>query len=77
MLWPAVAVALATCATLLLKDNSNPVTVILVGGASTGKTTVADLFVGHPRCYLSDNFTPAAFVSHAANVKKAFLFWGT
>jgi hypothetical protein len=66
-LWPAVEVGFSVCATLLLADNSNPVAVIYVGPASSSKTTVADMFVGHPLCYRSDNFTPAAFVSHAAN----------
>lgn len=69
-LWPAVDLGLATCATLLLADNVDPVAVIYVGGPSSSKTTVADLFVGHALCYLSDNFTPAAFVSHAANVPR-------
>ena len=66
-LWPAVEVGLSVCATLLLADNSNPVAVIYVGPPSSSKTTVADMFAGHPLCYRSDNFTPAAFVSHAAN----------
>lgn len=72
-LWPAVEVGLSVCATLLLADNSNPVAVIYVGGASSSKTTVADLFGDHPLCYISDNFTPAAFVSHAANVNRKTL----
>ncbi len=67
-LWPAVALGLSTAATLLLKDSANPVALIYVGGPSTSKTTVADLFADHPNCYVSDNFTPASFVSHAANV---------
>lgn len=67
-LWPAVEAALSVCATLLLADNSNPGALIYEGGPSSSKTTVADLFADHPQCYLSDNFTPASFVSHAANV---------
>ena len=71
-LWPAVDLGLATCATLLLEDNSNPVAVIFVGPPSSGKTTVAEMFAdatvaGELLCYVSDNFTPASFVSHAAN----------
>jgi hypothetical protein len=69
-LWHAVEVGYSVCASLLLRDNANPVAVIYVGGPSSSKTTVADLFADHPLCYVSDNFTPAAFVSHAANVKK-------
>ncbi len=65
--------ALSTAATLLLEDNPNPVAVIFVGPPSSGKTTVAEMFadakVGADNLsYVSDNFTPAAFVSHAANV---------
>lgn len=66
-LWPAVDVGLSVCATLLLKDNVDPVAVVYVGGPSSSKTTVADMFADHPMCYRSDNFTPAAFVSQAAN----------
>jgi hypothetical protein len=47
--------------------------VIYVGGPSSSKTTVANMFVGHALTYPSDNFSPAAFVSHAANVARAEL----
>ena len=77
-LWTAVDLCLATVATLLLKDNSNPTAVNLVGGPSAGKTTVASMIekatvrLGsggspEPLCYRSDKFTAAAFVSQAAN----------
>ena len=72
-LWPAVDVGLATCATLFLADNTNPVALIYEGPPASSKTTVADMFAGHPLCYRSDNFTPAAFVSHASNKKPAAL----
>ena len=70
-LWPAVNLGLATCATLLLKDNANPVALIYVGPPSAGKTTVATMFEtavykGQLICYRSDKFTPAAFVSQSA-----------
>ena len=72
-LWTPVDLGLSTCATLLLKDNVNPVAVIYVGDASSGKSTVAEMFAdakvkGETFCYVSDDFTPAAFVSLAANV---------
>ena len=78
-LWPAVDVGLAVSASLLLRGNRNPVAVIYVGGPSSSKTTVADMFADestmvvdggapHPLFYLSDSFTAAAFVSHAANL---------
>jgi hypothetical protein len=72
-LWPAVDLGLSVCATLLLADNANPVAVIYVGGPSSSKTTVADMFADHPLTYVSDNFTPAAFVSHAASVSRGEL----
>ena len=72
-LWPMVDVGLSVCATLLLRDNANPAAVIYTGPPGASKTTTASLFMGHELTYLSDNFTPAAFVSHAANVGKAKL----
>lgn len=74
-LWPAVEVGLSTCATLLLKDNANPVALIYVGPASAGKTTIASMFEGAKvkgelLCYRTDNFTTAAFVSHSAKATK-------
>ena len=72
-LWPAVDLGLSVCASLLLADNVNPVAVIYVGGPSSSKTTVADMFADHPLTYVSDSFTPAAFVSHATNVSRSQL----
>jgi hypothetical protein len=66
-LWPAVEATLATAATLLLKSNGNPMALVLVGSASSGKTTVAHMIADHPLCYRSDTFTVASFVSQAAN----------
>jgi hypothetical protein len=74
-LWPGVDLGLATCASLLLKDNINPVAVIYVGPPSAGKSTVLEMFGdakvnGEVFCYVSDSFTPASFVSQAANVER-------
>jgi hypothetical protein len=77
-LWPAVDVALSVGATLLLANNTNPTALIFVGGPSSSKTTVVDMLAdaavtvtdkpeAHDLLYLSDNFSPAAFVSQAAN----------
>ncbi len=68
--WPAVEAGLATIATLLLKDNENPATLFYFGHPSSGKTTVTEMFSGHPITYTSMDFTPAAFVSHMANKKE-------
>ncbi len=78
-LWPAVELGLAVCATLLLKDNANPTAVIYTGPPAAGKTTVTSMFDGATvkvgarvveLCYRSDGFTPASFVSQAANVSR-------
>jgi hypothetical protein len=69
-LWPAVEAGLSVCATLFLEDNANPAALIYVGEPSSSKTTVADMFTGHRLTYHSDSFTPASFVSQAANVTK-------
>jgi hypothetical protein len=66
----AVEAGLATIATLLLKDNANPATLFYYGNPSTGKTTVIDIFSGHPITYRSDDFTPASFVSHKADLSE-------
>ena len=70
-LWPAVEAGLSTAATLLLKDNSNPVALILVGPSGAGKTTVASMFddselKDNAISYRTDKFTAAAWVSQSA-----------
>jgi hypothetical protein len=70
-LWPAVEAGLSTAATLLLKDNSNPVALILVGPSGAGKTTVASMFDDSQLkddaiSYRTDKFTAAAWVSQSA-----------
>src|SRR5215510_8207615 len=67
-IWPLVDAGLSTCATLLLQDNANPAALIYVGPSSGSKTTVVELFADHDLTYVSDTFTPAAFVSQASNV---------
>jgi hypothetical protein len=69
-LWPAVDVGLSVCASLLLADNVNPVAVVYVGPPAAGKTTVVNMFADHELTCVSDSFTPASFVSNAANVTK-------
>ena len=72
-LWSAVEAALATCAALFLKDNSNPPALVFVGPPSSSKTTVLEMFARHDLCYVSDSFTPASFVTHAASVEREAL----
>lgn len=62
-------IVLSVFATLLLKDQKNPVALNLEGPPSSSKTTIADFFAAGDRVYRSDKFTPKSFVSHSANVK--------
>src|SRR4051794_17881035 len=64
--------ALAVTATLLLEDQQNPVAINFEGPPSSQKTTLLDFFdeAGADKVYHSDKFTPKAFVSHAAAIKR-------
>jgi len=69
--WKQAEACLATIATLLLENNANPTSLVLIGRPSAGKTTVLDFFnVSEDIVYRSDNFTPKAFVSHYADKKR-------
>jgi len=71
--------ALSVCATLLLAKNTNPTALIYVGGTQFKQDDSrrhvrrrrrgrwANKPSAHRLFYLSDSFTPAAFVSQAAN----------
>ncbi len=56
-------------ATLSLKNLNGCPSLNLVGNPSGEKTTVLSFFYNHSLSYISDDFTPRAFVSHSANVK--------
>lgn len=60
---------LSACATLCLKNLNGCPSLNLVGNPSGEKTTVLSFFYGQDKTYISDDFTPRAFVSHSANVK--------
>jgi len=67
-LWSEVEAALSVAAILRLKNAANPACLIYEGDPASGKSTVAEMFTGFKKLtYLSDKFSPAAFVSHAAN----------
>ena len=69
---PSVAACVATACSLILSDLSNCPALVLVGQPSSSKTTILEFI--NPSCsYRSDNVTPRAFVTHAANIKKAEL----
>ena len=64
-------VCLSVVAQLLLNDVSNPFALALVDVPASGKTITLNFFDGSAELtYTTDNFTPAAFVSHASNVKR-------
>lgn len=69
----AAELAMSAICQILIKDISNPCAIILVDAPSAGKTIVINFFA---RCgvtdliYHTDKFSPASFVSQAANVRK-------
>lgn len=67
----AAETALSTLAQLLIKDITNPFALVLVDVPSSGKTITINFFDELPSLtYATDKFTPASFVSNAANVSK-------
>lgn len=63
-------VGLSLFGQLLIKDVVNPCAIVLVDVPSSGKTITLNMFSELSQSYTTDNFTPSAFVSQAANVKK-------
>lgn len=65
--------AMSTVCQILIEEIANPCAIILVDAPSAGKTIVINFFA---RCgvneliYHTDRFSPASFVSQAANVRK-------
>lgn len=69
--WRVTRACLSSATVLLLEDVQDCPTLVLIGPPASSKTTVLSFFYDIPDItYKVDNFTPAAFVSHAANVKK-------
>src|SRR5262249_22616484 len=71
--WLGIEAGVAAILTLLLKDNSNPCSLVYVGPPSSGKSVTIDMFKNAAIAYLSDKFTPASFVTHASNVDPQML----
>lgn len=70
----ASEVALSTLSQFLIKDITNPFALVLVDVPSSGKTIAINFFADIPELtYATDKFTPASFVSNAANVSKDML----
>ena len=67
-------VAASIVSQILIKDITNPSAVVFVDVPSSGKTITINFFSDIPElAYATDKFTPASFVSNAANVKKSKL----
>lgn len=69
-IWFETKACLSACATLTLRNLNGCPSLNLVGDPSGEKTTIASFFYGQKQTYLSDDFTPRAFVSHSASVKE-------
>jgi hypothetical protein len=64
----AAEAGLSTIGQLLIDDIKNPFALVYVDVPSSGKTITLNFFSTIKELiYTTDNFTPAAFVSHAAN----------
>jgi hypothetical protein len=67
----ASEVSLSVLSQFLIKDIVNPFALVLVDVPSSGKTITINFFDNIPELtYATDKFTPASFVSNAANVSK-------
>jgi hypothetical protein len=67
----AAQTCLSVVAQLLLNDVTNPFALGLVDVPASGKTITLNFFHDvQELAYTTDNFTAAAFVSHASNVKR-------
>jgi len=69
-LWPVFETCLSAACTLFIKDNRNPIGIVLIGGSGSGKTTVVNMFRKLPDniMFYTDDFTPASFLTQAMNV---------
>lgn len=64
-------ICLSIISQILITDITNPFALVLVDVPSAGKTITLNFFAEIDQItYATDKFTPAAFVSNAANVKK-------
>ncbi|OGC59853.1 hypothetical protein A3A70_03055 [candidate division WWE3 bacterium RIFCSPLOWO2_01_FULL_42_11] len=64
-------IALSVMCQLKINDIRNPFALVFVDVPSSGKTITLNMFSTlKDLVYTTDNFTPASFVSHAANVPK-------
>jgi hypothetical protein len=74
-LWTAIKTGIAVIGSLSFKDLAHPITLLYEGGSGRGKSTIINILNPDRKetrkfVYRLDKFTPASFVSHAANVPK-------
>lgn len=67
-IWSETKSCLSLFALMSLKNLNACPSLNLVGNPSGEKTTILSFFYGITHSYISDDFTPKAFVSHSANV---------
>jgi hypothetical protein len=68
--WLYMEACLSAVCTLFLKDNKNPLGLIIIGPSAGSKSTILNMFKYLPNnlTHHTDKFTPASFLTQATNV---------
>ena len=70
--WGYFEACLSAICTLFLKDNKNPLGIVIIGPSAGSKSTILNMFKYLPNglTHHTDKFTPASFLTQATNVPK-------
>jgi len=70
--WLYMEACLSAVCTLFLKDNKNPLGLIIIGPSAGSKSTILNMFKYLPNnlTHHTDKFTPASFLTQATNVSQ-------
>ncbi len=70
--WDYFEACLSAICTLFLKDNKNPLGLVIIGHSAGSKSTILNMFKNLPNglTHHTDKFTPASFLTQATNVPK-------
>ena len=70
--WIFFEACLSAICTLFLKDNKNPLGLVIIGHSAGSKSTILNMFKNLPNglTHHTDKFTPASFLTQATNVPK-------
>ena len=70
--WLYMEACLSAVCTLFLKDNKNPLGLIIIGPSAGSKSTILNMFKYLPNnlTHHTDRFTPASFLTQAMNVSQ-------